>query len=44
MSYEDDGLVEEQGFRVSDEDEETMEPLEEIEDFGFDEEDPDKDH
>jgi len=44
MSYEDDELVEERSFRTSDEDEDDMmEPMEEMTDFGLDEEDPDKD-
>ena len=42
MSYNDDDEVE-SGFRMSADEDEPIEPLEEIPDFGLDEEDPDKD-
>ena len=42
MSYDEEGGVEEQSFRLEDDDE--IEPLEGMEDFGLEEEDPDKDH
>ena len=43
MSYDDDELVEEKSFRSSDDEEEPLEPIEGMSDFGLDEEDPDKD-
>lgn len=50
MSYNDEEVEEEIGFKVSLDNEDgdlgddPVEPLEGAEDFGLDEEDPDKDH
>lgn len=47
MDYEEEKELEGAGFRISDggDDDDLMEPLEDIPDFGsLDEEDPDKDH
>ena len=44
MNYDEEGVGEEKGFSVDmDNDDELLEPLDEINDFGLDEEDPDKD-
>jgi hypothetical protein len=43
MDYEEEDR-EERGFKEDLDDEDMLEPLEEITDFGLDEEDPDKDH
>ena len=45
MSYDEEEISEDVGFRISDDDmgDDEMEPLEEVADFGLDEEDPDKD-
>ena len=46
MSYNDEELEEERGFKMNldeDNNEDLMEPIEET-DFGLDEEDPDHDH
>lgn len=44
MSFEEEETEEERGFKISeDSDEELLEPIEEIHDFGLDEEDPDRD-
>ena len=42
MSYDEEGKLEEQGFRISDGDE-PLDVPEGMTDFGLDEEDPDKD-
>ena len=43
MSY-DEEEIEERGFRINDDEDESLDlPEEEITDFGLDEEDPDKD-
>lgn len=45
MSYDEEENGEEPIFKMSDDlDEDLLEPLEGITDFGLDEEDPDKDH
>ena len=44
MDY-DDGEMEERGFKMEgDDEEELLEPIEETEDLGLVDEDPDKDH
>lgn len=42
MHDEDENIIDEDGFQMSDDPD--LEALEEINDFGLDEEDPDKDH
>jgi len=44
MSYDEEGGIEEQSFRINnDSEDELLDVPEEITDFGLDEEDPDKD-